>query len=164
MLHSIVRSLECYHDIFFSYQQKYSSIIYYMKISTSGIVIYTTQHHTMHSYGDLIQALHQELGNHRSDHRLGTQTQYLYANSPCFTNPSLILLDQQWKGISNPFSRFLSQVQQKNVASSISLLTLRLSFEKTNLFLWGQTHHVREIHQMSHRCNLIPGKLLQNEC
>lgn len=50
------------------------------------------------------------------------------------------------------------------MASSISLLTLKLSFEKTNLFLWCHTHHVREIHQMSHRCELIPGKLLQNEC
>ena len=32
----------------------------------------------MQSYGDLIQAVHQELGNHRSDCRLGTQTQNIY--------------------------------------------------------------------------------------
>ena len=53
-----------------------------MKISTSGIVIYTTQHNTLQSYGDLILAIHQELGDHRFDHKLGTQTQKGYMLIP----------------------------------------------------------------------------------
>ena len=58
--------------------------------------------------------------------------------------------------MSNPFSKFFSQVQQKNRASSINLLPLEFSFKKTILFPWCQIHHVREIHQVCHHRNLIP--------
>ena len=68
--------------LLFFYQQKYNSIIYNMKISTSGTVIYTTQHSTLQSYGDLILAIHQELGDHRFDRKLGTQTQKGYMLIP----------------------------------------------------------------------------------
>ena len=61
----------------FFYQQKYDYIIYNVKYSTRGTIVYTTYHHTKQSYGNLIHAVHQELGDHRFDCRLGTQSQYL---------------------------------------------------------------------------------------
>ena len=90
-------------------------------------------------------------------YRLYRSSQHVNLVPPNYKKkPSLILLDQKWKDMSNPFSRFLNQVKQKNTASSISLLALKLSFEKTTLFLWFHTHHVRDTHQMSHLCYLIP--------
>ena len=45
-----------------------------------------------------------------------------------------MLLDQWWNGMSKPLTRFFSQVQHRKIASSNSLLSLKLSSSKTFLF------------------------------
>ena len=58
---------------FFFYQQKYDYIIYNVNYITIGTIVYTTLHHTMQSYGDLIHAVQQELGNHRLDYLISLE-------------------------------------------------------------------------------------------
>ena len=72
------------------------------------------------------------------------------------TKPSLRLLDHWLKWIRKSFSIFLSHVQSKNIASSNSLLPLKVSLEKTILFLCCHIVHVRVIHQHFHILTLIP--------
>ena len=70
--------------------------------------------------------------------------------------PTLRLLDHWLKCITKSFSIDLSHVQTRNIESSISLLQLKVSFEKINLFLCCQIVHVKATHQHFHLLNLIP--------
>ena len=75
---------------------------------------------------------------------------------PWLQNPTLMLLAHEWNGISNPFSKCLSQLQQKKIASSISFWPLNLSFANTILFRWNQIHQVKAVHHICHYWEIIP--------
>ena len=61
-----------------------------------------------------------------------------------------MVLDHWLKWVEKSFSKFLSQVQRMNVASSNSLLALKVALENTMLFLSFQIDHVSANHHPSH--------------
>ena len=67
-----------------------------------------------------------------------------------YTKTYLMLLDHWLKWIMKSFSKLLSQVQRRNVASSNSLLALKVALENTILFLSCQIDHVKSNHQYCH--------------
>ena len=80
---------------------------------------------------------------------------------PWLQNPTLMLLAHEWNGISNPFSKCLSQLQQKKIASSISFWPLNLSFANTILFRWNQMHQVKAVLIILYKTLLLFTKLTQ---
>ena len=67
-----------------------------------------------------------------------------------------MLLDHWLKWIVKSFSKLLSQVQRRNVASSNSLLALQVALENIMLFLSFQMDHVKASHQHCHLFILTP--------
>ena len=65
-------------------------------------------------------------------------------------------LDHWLKWIVKSFSKFLSQVQIKNIASSNSLLPLKSALENIILFRICQMDHATAIHQLCHLLTFIP--------
>ena len=73
-----------------------------------------------------------------------------------FKNPCWRLLGHWLKCIVKSFSKFLSQVQIKNVASSNSLLPLKVALENKIMFRSCQVDHVTTNHQYCHLLTLMP--------
>ena len=67
-----------------------------------------------------------------------------------------MLLDHWLKWIEKSFSKPLSQVQSRNVASSNSLLPLKVAFENNILFLSCHIDQVKASHQYCHLLILMP--------
>jgi len=65
--------------------------------------------------------------------------------------------------MSKPVSRFFSHVQHKKIAPSINLLTQKLSFKKTILFLCCQIFQVKEIYQI-YQCCILTSEDLPKVC
>ena len=75
-----------------------------------------------------------------------------------------MLLDHWLKWIEKSFSKFLSQVQRMNVASSNNLLALKAALEKTMEFLSFQIDHISAIHQHCHLLSRAPSTWISINC